>query len=251
MRGRIITGIIVLLLVGSLSHEPGHTNPPWNGVSFHYRFQKLGATVLKATLSVERKDHLYVVKAAVDSTGVTAPFFRMHNRFCSYVEREGLEPTLYVKEVNQWGVLSRKKCYTDILNFDLGDSKVIVERREPPQVREVAIPPQTYDPLTIFLKYFLDAETGNRERIEMRIYDGIKVREVIFLATREEISTRLYGSVETTCLESKIPFATLGDREGVIKIWYVEDERRFPVDITLELPAVGSVEFELESVEMW
>jgi hypothetical protein len=85
----------------------------------------------------------------------------------------------------------------------------------------------------------------------MTIYDGIKLREVTFAARCTEISTPLYGEVKAVCLESEVPFSSLGDQEGTIKIWYTDDERRLPVNITLELPSLGSVEFELERVEVW
>lgn len=246
----VIIGIIVLCLA-HLPHELGHASHPWRGLSFHYRFQKLGATIVKASLSIERQSPLYVVKAAVDTTGFTFPFFRMHNRFRSSVKEEGLEPQYYVKEVDQWGVFSRKKCYTDILTFDMGSSKVFVERVDPPSVRDVSVPPQTVDPLSIFLKYLLDEGVGERDKIEMRIYDGMRVREAIFIASRVEISTPLYGDVRTVCLESTVPFFSLGGKEGVIKIWYTDDERRFPVSIFLEIPVVGNVEFQLDKVEVW
>jgi hypothetical protein len=204
-----------------------------------------------ASLSIEREGPLHLVKAAVDTTGMIRPFFRMHNRFCSYVKEDGLEPLQYMKEIDQRGIFSRNKRYTDILHFDPSSCTVIVEREDPPDTKEIAIPPHTYDPLSIFLKCFLESEVEDGQTIGMRIYDGIKLREVTFAATSGEISTPLYGEVKTICLESEVPFSSLGDKEGAIKIWYTDDERRFPVNITLELPSLGSVEFELERVEQW
>jgi len=232
----------------------GHPSIPGeveNGISFHYRVHKLGTTIITASLSIERDGPLNVVKAAVDTTGMIRPFFRMHNRFCSYVTEDGLEPLRYVKEIDQRGIFSRNKRYTDILTFDPADCKVIVEREDPPDAQEIAVPPHTYDPLSIFLKCFLESEIEDGQTIGMRIYDGIKLREVTFNATSGELSTPLYGEVKAVCLESEVPFSSLGDKEGAIKIWYTDDERRFPVNITLELPSLGSVEFELERVEQW
>ncbi|HEQ78984.1 MAG TPA: DUF3108 domain-containing protein [Euryarchaeota archaeon] len=222
-----------------------------NGISFHYRVQKLGTTIITASLSIEQNGPLHVVKAAVDTTGMIRPFFQMHNRFCSYVKDEGLEPLQYVKKIDQRGVFSRNKRYTDILTFDPHTCTVTVEREDPPNAQEITVPPHTYDPLSIFLKCFLESEVEDGQTIGMRIYDGIKLREVTFAATSEEIPTPLYGEVQTICLESEVPFSSLGDKEGAIKIWYTDDERRFPVNITLELPSLGSVEFELERVEQW
>lgn len=231
--------------------EPSVRREIENGISFHYRVQKLGTTIITASLSIERDDPFQLVKAIVDTTGMIQPFFRMHNRFCSFVKQDGLEPLRYVKEIDQRGVFSRNKRYTDILTFDHIDSKVMVERKDPPDTKEIAVPPQTYDPLSIFLKCFLEAEVEDGNTIEMRIYDGIKLREVTFFATDGEISTPLYGDVKAVCLETEVPFSSLGDKEGAIKIWYTNDARRFPVNITLELPSLGSVDFELQRVETW
>ena len=250
----IIPIALFIPLCTLLPYAIGHPAIPGeveNGISFHYRVKKLGATIITASLSIERDGPQHVVKAAVDTTGVTRPFFRMHNRFASYVKEDGLEPMLYVKEIDQRGVFARNKRYTDILTFDPSSGTVKVEREDPPDAQEIAVPPQTYDPLSIFLKCLLEAEVEDGNQIEMRIYDGIKLREVTFVASSTEISTPLYGEVKAVCLESEVPFSSLGDQEGTIKIWYTDDEQRVPVNITLELPSLGSVEFELERVEVW
>jgi len=240
-----------LLLVVNITAAVARPSMPCNGIRFHYRAHKLGATIIKTSLSIERDGPFHVVKATVDSIGVARPVFRMHNRFTSYIKEPGLEPWRYIKEVDQKGIFSKKKCYTDILTFNPGSCKVIVERVDPPGVQEIAVPPQTYDPLAIFLKFFLGSEGLDGQTITMRIYDGIKLKEVTFLVASGEIHTSLYGAVKAISLESKVPFSSLGDREGVIKIWYTADERRFPVAMFLKLPSVGNVEFDLERVETW
>ncbi len=222
-----------------------------SGVRFHYRAHKLGATIIKASLSIERDSPFYIVKVTVDSKGVVRPIFRMHNRFTSHIKETGLEPCRYMKEVDQKGIFSKKKRYTDILTFDSAHGKVMVERVDSPGVQEVSVPPQTFDPLSVFLKFFLESEVVNGQKIVMRIYDGIKLKEVTFGAVKGEIDTPLYGTVKAISLESKVAFSSLGDKEGTIKIWYTDDERRFPVAMHLKLPSVGNVEFELEGVETW
>jgi hypothetical protein len=246
-----IFALSCLLLVVNLTSAVARPAGPLNGVRFHYRAHKLGATIIKASLSIERDGPFHVVKVTVDSVGVTRPVFRMHNRFTSYVKEEGLSPWRYIKEVDQNGIFSKKKRYTDILTFDPGSCKVIVERVDPPGVQEIFVPPQTYDPLAVFLKFFLGSEGQNEHTIVMRIFDGIKLKEVTFFVASDEIPTHLYGVVKAISLESKVPFSSLGDKEGVIKIWYTDDERRFPVAMSLKLPSVGNVEFELEKVETW
>ena len=251
IKGIRILALSSLVLFVNLPSTGAHPSPSWEGMRFHYRAQKLGTTIIRASLSIERNNPHYVVKAAVDTTGFIHPFFRMHNRFSSFIKKDSLEPYRYVKEIDQRGIFSQKKRYTDTLIFDNDSRMVTVERTVPPMVEEISLPPHTYDPLAIFLKCFLEAEVEAGNQIEMTIYDGNKLREVTFAATCTEIPTPLYGDVQAVCLESEVPFSSLGDKEGAIKIWYTDDEKRFPVNITLELPGVGDVEFELERVEQW
>jgi hypothetical protein len=243
--------LLVLVLQSPAIGDPSVPGEIENGISFHYRVQKLGTTIITASLSIEREGPLHLVKAAVDTTGMIRPFFRMHNRFSSFITEDGLEPLRYVKEIDQRGIFSRNKRYTDILTFDSTNGTVMVERKDPPDAQEISVPPHTYDPLSIFLKCLLEAEVEDGETLGIKIYDGIQLREVTFAASSRELPTTLYGEVETICLESEVPFSSLGDKEGIIKIWYTDDERRFPVNITLELPSWGNVEFELERVEQW
>ena len=243
--------LLYLLLVLIVPSAMARTAWSGNGIRFYYQAHKLGATVIKASLSIERDGPFRVVKATIDSKGVVRPVFRMHNRFTSYIKEAGLEPCRYIKEVDQKGIFSKKKRYTDILTFDPASYKVIVERVAPPNVQEISVPPKTYDPLSVFLKFFLEPEVVNGQKIVMRIYDGIKLKEVTFGVAKGEIETPLYGTVKTTSLESKVSFSSLGDKEGTIKIWYTDDERRFPIAMHLKLPSVGNVEFELTKVETW
>lgn len=248
----IILALSCLLLVSNFPSDIAYAAYPGNGIRFHYQAHKLGTTVIKASLSIERDGAYHVIKATVDSVGVARPVFRMHNRFTSYIKETSLESWRYIKEVDQKGIFSKKKRYTDILTFDPGGGKVKIERVEPPSVQEISVPPHTYDPLAVFLKFFLGSERAqDGETITMRIYDGIKLKEVIFCLGCSEIATSRYGVVKALSLESKVPFSSLGGREGTIKIWYTDDERRFPVAMHLKLPAVGNVDFELEKVETW
>jgi hypothetical protein len=248
----MMIGAIVLFitLVIPLPYASGHHLPMWQKVSFHYRVQKLGATIITASLSIERSKPQDLVKVAIDSTDLTFPFLRIHNRFCSYIEENGLVPWRYIEEIDQWQIFSRKKRYTDIFTFDHPNSKVVAERVDPPEIREVRIPDRTYDPLSIFLRYLFEAEAGDGHAIVMRIYNGYEVMEIPFHASSEEIKTPFFGAVKTICLASDVPFIDFGDKKGALKIWYTNDENRFPINILLQFPDMEAVEFELEQVEV-
>ncbi|NIS60768.1 MAG: DUF3108 domain-containing protein [Proteobacteria bacterium] len=215
---------------------------------FNYRAEKFGVRILEAIITLEEArtqegKKVYVARARVGTTGVTHWLFRMHNQFDSWVDARNLGPLRYVKEIHQKGIFSGEKHYRSVLTFSRGDNRVVVDGK-----KEVTIPPGTQDPLSFFVKYYLQEEIEPGDEIRMSIYDGIKLRGVTFSARGESIETEWCGLVEVICLESKVPFSSLGEREGIIKIWFTRDERKVPVRIGLELP-IGTVTFELESFD--
>ncbi len=217
---------------------------------FTYSAEKFGLRILEAVITLEAAQSetgkkVYLVEARVETTGVTNWFFRMHNRFHSRVDARNFSSLRYVKEIHQKGIFSGEKEYTSVLTFSRGDSRVIVDG-----TKVITVPPGTQDPLSFFVKYYLGEEIKPGEAIRMTIYDGIKLRQVIFNTKRESIDTQWRGQVEVICLESKVPFSSLGEREGIIRIWCTRDRRKVPVRIGFDLP-IGMVRFELESFEEW
>ncbi len=215
---------------------------------FSYGAEKFGLRILEAVITLEEAqskvgERMYVVEAQVNTTGVTDWLFRMHNRFYSWVDARHFGPLRYVKEINQDGIFSGEKRYRSVLTFSREENRVFVDG-----TKEVAVPPGTQDPLSFFVKYYLGQEIKPAEEIRMTIYDGIKVRKVRFDAKGECIKTQQGGAVDVICLESKVPFSSLGGKEGIIRIWFTRDGRRVPVRIGLDLP-IGTVQFELESFE--
>jgi hypothetical protein len=99
----------------------------------------------------------------------------------------------------------------------------------------------------MFARYYLKEELRPGKEIQMSIFDGIRLREMVFHSKKEKMKTKKYGEVEAICLESTTSFSTFGEKEGAIRIWYMMDEGKIPISIELDLP-IGSVKFELEEV---
>ena len=215
---------------------------------FSYGVKKYGLRILEAIITLEEAqseagERLYLAQAQVHTTGVTSWFFRMDNRFYSWVDARHFGPLRYVKEINQTGIFSGEKNYRCVLTFNQENNRVVVDGE-----KEVAVPPGTQDPLSFFVKYYVGEEIKPAGEIRMTIYDGIKLRKVLFDSKGDSIETQWCGLVDAICLQSKVPFSSLGGKEGIIKIWYTRDRRKVPVRIGLDLP-IGTVQFELESFE--
>jgi hypothetical protein len=249
--------IVVILLSGSIAYSDGQrqvSEPELGtGKSFLYTAKKFGIPILKATIridngSLEKGRSLYQIQASVDSLHHFGFLFRMNNRFTSTVEAETCSPIRYVKEIDQEGLLIRKKNYLQTLIFDYPNKKVVVEKMEEMEKQEIPLSPGLYDPLSMFARCYLKEELHPGQDIRMSIYDGVKLRQMIFHSRKEKVKSKMYGEGEAVCLESTTSLSTFGDKEGVIRIWYTTDGKKIPISMELDLP-IGIVKFELEEIK--
>ncbi|NWF92835.1 MAG: DUF3108 domain-containing protein [Syntrophaceae bacterium] len=254
MRGRIYLLFGIILLLGSIAYGDGQAqnSGPKSERCFFYTAKKLGIPILKASIRIgngtaEQGRSLSQIRVSVESLGSLGLFFRMKNRFASIIDAETCFPVRYLKTIDQGGLLFHRKQYTQTLSFDLSHQKVIVEGGGE-EKHEISLPAETYDPLSVFARYYLKEELRPEEEIRVSLYDGIRFRQMVFHSKREKIRSQVYGEVESVCLESVTSFSTFGEKEGRIRIWYTMDGKKIPILMELELP-VGNVRFELEEVK--
>jgi hypothetical protein len=153
-----------------------------------------------------------------------------------------------VKEIDQEGLLIEKKNYLQTFIFDYPNKKVVMEKQEGRERKEIPFSSEIYDPLSMFAKWYLKEEIQPGQNIRMSIFDGVKLRQMVFYSKKGKVKSKMYGEVEAVCLESSTSFSTFEDKEGNIRIWYTTDGEKTPILIELELP-VGHIKFELESME--
>ena len=258
-RVRFFLLIGILLVSGTWVHAgdpgipdkgPGQGPGQRAGTSFLYTGKRFGIPVLKAVIKIEnglfeQGKPVCQIKAHIDTVNLGF-LFHMNNHFTSVVETDTFTPIRYVKEIDQGGFLRETKNYRQTLVFDSKNGKVVVEQKG--EKKEVSIPAHACDPLSMFARYYLGDELRPGQDIPMSIYDGVRLREILFHSRKEKVKTDLYGEIEAVCLESTTSFSTFGDREGQIRIWYTADKEKTPVLIQLDLP-VGDVVFDLDRVE--
>ena len=225
---------------------------PGPGKVFLYTAKKYGVPILKASIKIENGSSeqgkpLCHISASVDSLHFGF-LFRMNNRFLSTVQAETCSPVRYVKEIDQEGLLIEKKHYFQTVTFDYLSKKIVVEKGEKKERQEIPLSSDTYDPLSMFAKYYLKEEIHPGQDIQMSIFDGVKLRQMVFYSKKGKVKSKIYGEVEAVCLESNTSFSSFEDKEGKIRIWYTADGGKTPILIELELPR-GHIEFELKSIE--
>jgi len=252
MRIKTLLLLVIILLLGPIAHGDGQNQntESRSGRYFFYTAKKFGVPILKASIrigngSLEGGKPSCQVDAQVDSLDYLGFLFRMNNRFTAIMEADTFSPIRYVKQINQEGLLIQRKNYLQTLIFDSNHRTVVAEKGG--ERKEILLPPDTYDPLSMFARCYLREELYAGQAIQMSLYDGVKLRQMVFHSKREKVRSKIYGEVEAVCLESTTSFSTFGDKEGIIRIWYTNGRERIPISMELELP-VGNVRFELEEV---
>jgi hypothetical protein len=260
-KGGLGLGIGILIMGalagwGSAAYSNGEKQIPASkagaGRVFLYTAKKFGVPILKACIRIENGcsengKPLYQIHASVDSLHFGL-LFRMNNRFLSTMQAETCSPIRYIKEIDQEGLLIEKKSYLQTFTFDFPNKKVVVEKGEKKERQEVSLSSETYDPLSMFARCYLKEEICPGQNIRMSIFDGIKLRQMVFSSKRGRVKSKMRGEVEAVCLESSTSFSSFEDKEGIIRIWYTANEEKIPILIELELP-IGHIKFELESME--
>jgi hypothetical protein len=253
---RIKTLILIAATVSLLgSSAYGIDCKPFAGSekAFYYSATSFSIPILKASIKIENGTSeqgrpVYQIRASIYSLDYLKFLFRINNRFLSTVEAGTLAPLQYVKEIHQAGLLTKNKNYLQTLTFDHSNKKLIVENRREGERKEIPLSTETYDPLSIFAKHYLKNELHPGQDIQMSIFDGMKLRRMVFVSRKEKVKAKICGEVEAVCLESSTSFSSFGDREGKIRICYANQGEKIPILIELGLP-VGDIKFELETVE--
>jgi hypothetical protein len=249
----LFAGILFLFGTAASGDLPKKVSKPGGEKLFVYTAKKLGMPFLKASIRIgnaapEAGKSTYEIEAHVDSRQYMGLFFKMNNRFLSVMDMADCSPVRYVKEIDQEGLFIPRKNYLQTLFFDHLNNRVVTEKKENNERQEVSLPPDTYDPLSMFGRCYFKEDLRPGQDISMSLYDGVKLRKMVFHSKKGKVASKLLGEVEAICLESSTPFAAFGEKEGIIRIWYTTDERRIPVSIELDLP-VGMVKFELEEMK--
>lgn len=255
MKKKILLIFTIFLLISlAYGNEQKNIAFPSNGSGeiFLYEAKKFGLPILKALISIEHKlkneRPLYQIHADIKSLPSLGFLFRMKNHFTSLMDGETLFPLRYIKEIDQEGLLIKKKNYNQTITFDYSNGKLVIEKMGNYGQEEIHLSPKTYDPLSIFARYYLRGDLIQEPNIDISVFDGIKLKHMVFHLRRGMIKTKILGEVEAICLESSTSFSSFGEKEGIIRIWYKTVGERVPVLIELDLP-VGDVKFELKEVK--
>ncbi|MCH7761202.1 DUF3108 domain-containing protein [candidate division TA06 bacterium] len=164
-------------------------------------------------------------------------FFRIEDRFESYIDTTNLVTVRYEKHIREG-----KYKNDSVVRFDLDSLQAIY-----PNGHKVEIRPNARDIIaTIYYLRTLDLQVGDTVFVENHT-DGKNTLLEVAVLKREEVKTPL-GKFQTILVQPDVKEAKVfGSRKG-LKIWFTDDEWKIPVKIESEL-AFGSIQAVIKDLQ--
>ena len=202
-------------------------------------------TVAEATLKVEPTDvqfdgkDVYHLLATGKTAGTFDLFYKVRNRYDSYIDRNTLLPFLYTENVREGNYRRQDKA-----RFYQSEKKVVATKDSYKGSE------QTFDILSSY--YFarsLDMtaiKPGDKVVLKYFLNDGITTMEIQFLG-KESISTSK-GNFKCLKFSLSIQPGRIFKKDSKCYLWITDDANRIPVRAEAEV-LVGSIVLELQSAK--
>jgi len=209
------------------------------GEELKYRLRYGFLTAADATLKVEEGEVFNRPVFHITAHGKTAGsfdfFYKVRNRYESYITKEALTPLLYVENVKE-GNYRR----SDRVRFYPEDQKVVSKKGTFPAKR------QTFDLVSAY--YFArsldmaDIRQGKTLTLYYFLSDGVYDLQIQYVG-KERVKTSL-GYFNCLKFSPSIQPGRVFRKDSKLYLWITDDANRIPVKAQVEL-VVGSLTMEL------
>ena len=215
------------------------------GEELQYKFRYGFITAAVATLKVSESaikfnnKPIFHLTAEGRTSGTFNVFYRVHNRYDSYIDKSDLRPYLYTENIRE-GNYRR----TDKARFYQDDKKVIAKKGT------FTGGSQTFDIVSAY--YFARSlnisklQKGDKFSLDYFLKDEISKMEIQYVG-KEKIKTVL-GTLTCLKFSPSIQPGRIFRKDSKLYLWITDDANRIPVKAQVEI-LVGSVTMELSNAK--
>jgi len=171
------------------------------------------------------------------SRGAFNYFFKVVNRYETYIDQESISPLLFIRRINEGGYKkSQDVMFNQFDNIAISNTATV---ETVPYVQDIISAfyyLRTYD--------FSDAQVGDSWGVQFFLDDQVYSTRVIFDG-RETISTRM-GTFRTLRFKPEVLTGEVFSQPYPMTLWISDDENKIPV-LAQSGIIVGSVKMEITS----
>lgn len=171
------------------------------------------------------------------SIGLFNLFYKVRDRFESYLDREGLMSLKFIRRTREGSYVRDDDVYFDHRKLEARSTRAVKE-----------ITPYVQDMVSAFYYVrtwdFEDAQPDDRYYLDFFLDDSLYHSEIIFLG-REKLKTDI-GSIDCLKFKPKVATGELFQEQYPMELWVTDDRNKIPVMIRSAV-IIGSVRIELIS----
>ena len=183
-----------------------------------------------------KKGNVYRVIGTGESKGAFNWFFKVRDRYETYIDKEDLSPHLFIRDIQEGGY-KKKQDYT----FNQKENKVLTNKG-----KTFEIPEKTQDMLSAFYfgrtLDFSNAKEGEVFIIESFVDDEVYPLKIRFAGT--EVITTKTGTYDCMVFHPVVQQGRIFKKEDDLTVWITNDHNKIPVLAKAKV-LVGSIKMEL------
>ncbi|WP_298531397.1 DUF3108 domain-containing protein [uncultured Algibacter sp.] len=221
------------------------------GAGEWFKFKMSYSNWLKAgnaTLQVKHANlnnkQVYHVVGKGWTTGMIKWFFKVKDRYESYMDKDSIMPYKFIRNIDEGG-----HTKDIVIDFDQKENKAKVNNRKHKTIKTIDTKPNIQDMVSTFyyLRNNLDTNNlkqGDEVRIDMFFDEenyGFKLKYL-----GEEIIETEFGTVASLKFRPYVMAGRVFKEEESLTLWVSKDKNKVPLRIKADL-AVGSLRADLEA----
>jgi len=216
----------------------------WFKFRIHYGVFNASYAEMKIEKARLKGKPVYHIKGKGKSTGLLHLFFKVNDKYETYIDRETVKPYRFIRKIDEGG--HTKNIQIDF-NHEAGTA--LVHDKKHKEKTTVNIEPSTQDMISAFyhLRNMVDIKTlklGDEFTLPM-FFDKENFDFKLRYLGEEDVKTK-FGKVASLKFRPYVQSGRVFKEEESLTVWISKDENKVPLKIKAKL-AVGSLTADLEA----
>ncbi len=224
--------------------EPAYTDGEWFKFRIHYGIFNASYATLQVDSKRLNGKKVYHLKGRGKSTGLLHLFFKVDDRYESYIDRETGKPYRFIRDIDEGGHTK------DIqIDFDHQKQKALIHDKKHQEKMTMDIKPGTQDMVSSFyhLRNLVDPKALKEgdEFILPMFFDKENYDFKMKFLSRDVVNTK-FGKVNALKFRPYVQSGRVFEEEESLTVWISDDDNKIPLKIQAKL-AVGSLTADLDA----
>ena len=236
--------IALLFLAISMQAQSSFKKGEWLKYKISYsNFLSAGNATLEVKETYNNGELAHHIIGRGETTGVIGWFFKVKDKYQSYIDRTNLLPYRFIRQINEGGHTKDKEIL-----FDQGIKKALVKDHKHKTEERFTTHQDVQDMISTL--YYLrehdisSMKTGDEVKLTM-FFDQTNYKFKLRLLGRETIKTK-FGKVKAVKFRPIVQAGRVFKEQESLTVWVSDDKNKIPLKLKASL-AVGSMHGDLVS----